>query len=88
MFATTTWPTATTQPHAAPGNDPQARTGVVRIRVTRRSMCSHRARRDVRVPRVRRADTYLVRMTRPATGAIVPLRPAPAAAPHRLRVAR
>lgn len=88
MFATTTWPIAMTQPHAAPAG-PQPPTGPVRrIRVTRRSVVrTHRRRRGVALPPVRRADSYLVRVCRPAGRTAPPILRLPATTPHRVRMA-
>ncbi|MEV4423154.1 hypothetical protein AB0L40_24725 [Patulibacter sp. NPDC049589] len=88
MFGTTTWPTATTQPHAAPGRDTPAPGTVVRIRVSRRPVRSHRRRRDVRLPRIGHAGPYVVRVHRPAACVPAPVRSLRASLPHRDRVAR
>jgi len=88
MFATTTWPIATTQPHAAPVGPVPPTGSVRRIRVTRRSVVrTHRRRRGVALPSVRRADSYLVRVCRPAGRTAAPILRFPVTAPHRERVA-
>ncbi|WP_026909599.1 hypothetical protein [Patulibacter minatonensis] len=89
MFGTTTWPTQTTQPHAAPaGGDAGPDRPVLRIRVTRRAACSHRVRREVRLPRVLRADTYVVRVCRPAGGDVLRIARTTGGTPHRAGLAR
>lgn len=89
MFGTTTWPIAMTQPHAAPaGGDADLHGQVLRIRVTRRTARSHRRRRDVRLPRIGRADTYVVRVCRPAGCDALRIERPAAGTPHRVRAAR
>lgn len=89
MFATTTRPIAIPQPHAAPAGPAPEPGTVRRIRVTRRSLVlTHRARRGVALPAVRRADTYLVRVCRPAGHVAPPLLRLPVMRSHRERVAR
>lgn len=98
MFATTTWPTPESPAPAAPSGPSPEPGRVLRVRVTRHVPRTHRARRGVALPRIRRGDHYVVRVRRPdgsaphpvlRTGAAAALRVlrTDAAAPHRARAA-
>lgn len=90
MFGTTTWTHPLTPAPAAPSGPDRDPVEVRRVRVTRRAVRTHRGRRRIALPTIRRADAYVVRVHRP-TGAVpsshvIALRRA--AVPHRARVAR
>jgi hypothetical protein len=88
MFATTTGPTATILRHPAPqGPSPEPGT-VTRIRVPRRLVRTHRGRRATTLPRIRRADAYVVRVCRPEGGDALRIVRTPGTPAHRRRVAR
>lgn len=87
MFAPTTWPTPESPAHAAPPGPAPEPGRVLRIRVTRRVARTHRARRGVPLPRIRRADSYVVRIRRPDAAAPPRILRCTGAAPHRARAA-
>lgn len=88
MFATTTWPTPESPAHAAPpGPEPRPEARVLRVRVARHVARPHRVRRGVALPRVGRAETYVVRIRRPDVPAPLRVVRCVGAAPHRARAA-
>lgn len=88
MLGTSTWPTPTSLAHAAPAGPSPEPGRVLRIRVFRRAVRTHRGRRDVALPTIRRAGSYVVRVHRPADAAPLRILRVPVAAPHRARRVR